>query len=657
MKSDVSIRGCGQDRDTCCLLTGWLGLIGALLLGGLAPMTASQAQNPFIIDGDVPDAGVSFFDDPQGNTKELSPENGSDTKIGPINTAVVPMLDLTNPNPQVDLTGVYVDSAVAANGDIWLYFFWERDSNNGSGFIALEVGENAAPVACDFSGATSTATLIANCNPWANRTSGDALFLWDQQGGSLTIIKRTFNGVSFDAGTMLNPDQAVAAIGVNTFDGELAVNLSATVFEPGVCENVANILPSTVTGNSDTADYKDTVFFPVEPISNCGTVIIRKQTDPDATAGSFEFTHNLDTEDPDPVSPFMLEDDGVNTTLNVFVNDVSTPYSVTESDPTSAGFDLTDIDCSASNTLVTPTEDLSTRTASFVLGANETVDCTFVNRARGSITIVKNAIPDDDQSFTYSGDLGAFALQDNGDEGDGVASSLTTDDLTPGTYVVSETVSAGWDLTGLSCSDASDASGASSTSLTTATATINLNAGEAVTCTYSNTKRGRITLTKTDDADNVLAGVTFSLYLDNAPTGGSRGGEDTDTGLDCTTNASGQCSFENLVPRAYWVVEDAAPSGYTGMADQSVTVGAGGTVTLNLENPRLHKVIVIVCHQGTDTLAASDVTNGSGSLTTLATGAGLPGGITEAQLCSLQGFTDKPHGSKSLTVNVGSDAH
>ena len=25
--------------------------------------------------------------------------------------------------------------------------------------------------------------------------------------------------------------------------------------------NIANIIPNTVTGNSDTADYKDTVFF------------------------------------------------------------------------------------------------------------------------------------------------------------------------------------------------------------------------------------------------------------------------------------------------------------------------------------------------------------------------------------------------------------
>jgi hypothetical protein len=73
-------------------------------------------------------------------------------------------------------------------------------------------------------------------------------------------------------------------------------------------------------------------------------------------------------------------------------------------------------------------------------------------------------------------------------------------------------------------------------------------------------------------------------------------------------------------------------------------------------NPREHVVIVLVCHEGTNTLAASDVVNGGDSGTTLASP---PAGLTEAQLCGLGGarFEDQPHGDKTLVVDVGSDAH
>ena len=42
--------------------------------------------------------------------------------------------------------------------------------------------------------------------------------------------------------------------------GEAAVNLTATIFGgSNACLSFANTIPSTVTGNSDTADYKDTI--------------------------------------------------------------------------------------------------------------------------------------------------------------------------------------------------------------------------------------------------------------------------------------------------------------------------------------------------------------------------------------------------------------
>jgi len=151
----------------------------------------------------------------------------------------------------------------------------------------------------------------------------------------------------------------------------------------------------------------------------------------------------------------------------------------------------------------------------------------------------------------------------------------------------------------------------------------------------------------------------FTLFKDNPPLNGPapHGAEDTTTGQSCTTGADGNCTISDVVPGQYWVVETTGVPNHDLAPDQNITVGAGQTVgPLTFVNPRQHVIIVLVCHEGTNTLAPSDVTNGGDSGTTLATP---PDGLTEAQLCALSGarFGGKPHGPKDLTVNVGSDAH
>ena len=63
--------------------------------------------------------------------------------------------------------------------------------------------------------------------------------------------------------------------------------------------------------------------------------------------------------------------------------------------------------------------------------------------------------------------------------------------MTPGTYSVSETVPAGWQLTSATCSDESDP------------ASISLQAGETVTCTFTNERQpgGHIVVHKETDPD------------------------------------------------------------------------------------------------------------------------------------------------------------
>ena len=255
-----------------------------------------QVIGGFNIDGNVPDAGTTNFPDPSGNSDELGPINGSTTKLGVVHTDVPPTLGFTNPNAQTDLRNIWLKTNTAANGDVWLYFAWERDSANGSGVIMYEFQQAAPPASCNYSG--SQATLLASCNPWANRQAGDFIIVWDQQGNNINIIKRTFmlvNGqLVLDAGVTLNSTVSDAAISADGFFGEGAINLTRTIFPPNPtsCFTIANIIPGTVTGNSDTADYKDVVLadFSSIFISNCGGVKVTKVTNPAGETGNFQYT-------------------------------------------------------------------------------------------------------------------------------------------------------------------------------------------------------------------------------------------------------------------------------------------------------------------------------------------------------------------------------
>jgi LPXTG-motif cell wall-anchored protein len=217
-------------------------------------------------------------------------------------------------------------------------------------------------------------------------------------------------------------------------------------------------------------------------------------------------------------------------------------YSVSETVP--AGWDLTSATCSDGS----PVNAID-------LAAGETVTCTFTNTKRGSITIAKETIPDGDPAlFDFVGDL-------TGQIGDG--GSFTVGNLQPGSYDVSEVVPADWKLTGLVCSDGSP------TDLDTATATIDLAPGESVTCTFTNTKRGTITIVKVADPDD---GTDFDFE-----------GDLGDFSLNDPGNPSKQ--FVNLLPGTYAVTEvDATGSTLTGLvcSDGSPVDLAAGTATIDL---------------------------------------------------------------------------
>lgn len=260
----------------------WLSALAAVTLPLAvlaAPSAFAGSTPPFTIgpngSAEIPGAdGANNLPDLFGAVKELGPLNSNTTKIGVIHNDAVPTLGLTNPNAQVDLRQAWTNSAKDSDGDDWLYFAWERDSNSGSGFIAYEFMQDPPPAACAYTTSTDQ-QLIDTCNPWANRKAGDFMILWDQQGGSRDLYLRTWSGtapnlVLSPPGSPLNSNVSAAAYSQDGFRGEAALNLTDAVFG-GVqsCRSFANVIPSTVTGNSDTADYKDTILQPTVPVGGC----------------------------------------------------------------------------------------------------------------------------------------------------------------------------------------------------------------------------------------------------------------------------------------------------------------------------------------------------------------------------------------------------
>lgn len=216
-------------------------------------------------------------------------------------------------------------------------------------------------------------------------------------------------------------------------------------------------------------------------------------------------------------------------------------------------------------------------------------DAVFGNVLKGDVTIYKKTVGGDDkfafQTSTLPG--GNFDLTTVSG-----SANKSFDGILAGLYSVTEVLPNGWDLTALICSDPDKGS---SVDLNTGIATIDLDAGESITCTFTNTQRGSITAHKFQDDDlNMQQGIgevdlkdwEMTLYTgsgcvaDNEITSG-------------TTNTDGDVPFGSLVPGTYSVSET-LKAGYqnTTPVCQNLTLDAGENDTVNFGNYVLGEIKV-----------------------------------------------------------------
>ncbi len=217
--------------------------------------------------------------------------------------------------------------------------------------------------------------------------------------------------------------------------------------------------------------------------------------------------------------------------------------------------------------------------------------CTFLNTKEARIIIKKLTDPaNDPQTFEFSGDVGGI-LKDT---------ETAAEDVAPGTYTSTEVVPNDWVLDSIICDD-SDSTG----DVPSATAIFRVDAGETVTCTFTNTKEvieaptcnGKLATIFVDGTNHVVGGpqngLLYAGMLQGTP------GDDvmvaTD-GRDAVIGRGGNdtiCTLDGLdrvitLKGNDWI--DAGEGNNTvnaGHGDDTVRSGGG--------NDKLH------CGQGSDT--------------------------------------------------------
>ena len=258
--------------------------------------------------------------------------------------------------------------------------------------------------------------------------------------------------------------------------------------------------------------------------------------------------------------------------------------SVTITELAEAGtpaWSLTAVDCDDPGNAVRSGNGITVTTV-----AGQVITCTFTNNQAGRIVVNKTGAPTGG-SFGFDHDVVDGNLDGNADNTIAIGGSFNTGDIAPGTYHVNELLAAvngvaDPDFVGsASCSITTSGSGTSTSSVAGVNATVNLGAGDIVTCTFSNVQNGRIIVAK--NTVNGTDGDSFSF------TGtGVNPGSITIQGNVGTTTLS-----KDVAPGTYGVAETPKP-GYTltdtscsdSSAVGSIGVSAGEIVTCTFTNTR-----------------------------------------------------------------------
>ncbi|MBY5162498.1 DUF11 domain-containing protein [Salsipaludibacter albus] len=348
---------------------------------------------------------------------------------------------------------------------------------------------------------------------------------------SPVVTLEVLSGETVALEEVLGDNDAVYATSLACTDGDLAYDAGELDGELTVPSDATEDITCTFTNEAGR-----------------GNIVIVKNVE--GADGTFDFTGDWpdpDDDDASLVGDFSIttvDETGSATWTGVLVPPDGEPYTVTELDPTPE-YDGTDLVC------VDPDGGSSVDglTGSIDLDVGETVTCTYTNTQRSTITVIKDAVPDDDQAFTFttSGDPlpDTFDLVDDGTD----TTNSFTSDLLPAddTYSVEETPVEGWTLSSATCDngDSPDA--------------IDPEPGQNVTCTFVNEAApGSVVVTKNVEGVADTYAWSFDIAIDPVDAGVTSPQTVSGTG-----NSSDTVTFEPLtLNQTYTILEPDLPAGW-----------------------------------------------------------------------------------------------
>ena len=659
----------------------WISVVAALLLVSSAVM-ANLAGSAFdagdgnlILDDETKDwinSGIDCTSTTKVGCAIDKPTGATDDSFGQgskEDTAVPAVVDGSIPNNKSDLLRFYVAnekiSGGAHDGDEYLYLAWERvQEPNGTTNMDFEFNQSSTASA---NGVTPTRiagdVLIkydlaqGGTNPqlgyhvWVTQASAtadpdipdtaadaceanNAFPCW----GKVQSLAGDFEGsINTEAVTdPINPN-APRTLSARTF-GEAAINLTDGGILPGGggCFGFGSAYLKSRSSDSFTAALKDFIApIPVN-ISNCGSIHIVKQTTPDGAAQSFAFTTT------GGLGTFNLTDGQTQD-----FNDVAAGgYTVTETAPTDP-WEFWKIECTGGST------SISSRTVTITLAANDDVTCTYFNREKPQVKLVKVLNPTTDGGL-FDLTIGATTY-DNSGAGyghNGTTGFVTVDPNA--TLNVSEAGHTGTSLTDyvskVVC-DSSKGSADPGTSLN-----ISVTYGDKVTCTFTNNRKPQVKLVKllspTSDGGKFDLTIGATTY-DN---GGAGYGHNGTTGfvnvaVGSITVSESAHTGTNLSDYTSKIECNSSKGSANPGTSHTFSVAYGDQVTCNVTNTRRNFTVIVLVCEGSNLYSSSVTMN---SVTTSSLGSSTT--PTDAVLCALTGarYTGLVSGNQpDIDVNIG----
>jgi hypothetical protein len=348
-----------------------------------------------------------------------------------------------------------------------------------------------------------SAPIINNGQFIANRVVGDGGAAVDNNDSSPTFVNALFLGNATVADGMSGNDANGGAVrNVNgsmpvfinaSFSGNFAENQGGAIFNEGG-STLTTLINTIIWNNEDGSGINSIVN------DNGGSTDISYSLIQGENPGG---TGNLDgtnaANDPAFVTPATPTADA---TMTGDLRLQSTSPALNVGNNSASGLDDDqDVDNDGNTAEATPDLDLNERIAS------TTIDLGAYELATGTITIVKVTNPTPvAEDFNFTGTLGPFTLNTSS-----TAEYMAT--VPVGTYEITETLPANWDLTGITCDV-----GNFSVDLDAGSVEIDLAAGEDVTCTFTNERWGTLTVEKEVLPDGIDIGDdAFNILLNGQP--------------------------------------------------------------------------------------------------------------------------------------------